>query len=188
MMTNIYTLKKKTSFILARNNFTSTWLVSIALVITTDYTQSLWWRNRQHRRLGSSHYRLFFPLLVPLPFILQFLPSCFCSVGLAQNAVPSRKYILQWLVTCGPQSFGNCHQLHHQSPSVDSSVFVVPSLYLWFCHKYLFSVSAQTLIEWEMLPASLSDSVEQTQHRTGICEYGASSWSWRTKERTIPLE
>lgn len=188
MMTNIYTLKKKTSCILARNNFTSTWLVSIALVITTGYTQSLWWGNRQYKRLGSSHYRLYFTLFVPYSFILQFLPSCFSSMSPAQNAVLSRKYILQWLVTCGPQSSGDCHQLHYQSLSTDNSVFVVSSLYLWFFHKYLFSVSPQTLIVSEMLPASPSDSVEQTQHRTGIREYGAPSWSWRTKERTREVE
>lgn len=33
-------------------------------------------------------------------------------------------------------------------------------------------MSLQNLIESEMLTASLSDSVEQTQHRTEICEYG----------------
>lgn len=33
-------------------------------------------------------------------------------------------------------------------------------------------MSLQNLIESEMLTASLSDSVEQTQHRTEIWEYG----------------
>lgn len=61
-------------------------------------------------------------------------------------------------------------------------------LHLWSCHKYIFSVSPQNLIESEMLTASLSDSVEQTQHRTEICEYGPPSWSWRTKGRTRKVE